>query len=481
MASKNVSSTTLEPCIIAIFGATGDLAHRKLLPALYEMSIEGQLPEQSIILGIGRNKGKTDAAFRDEVHLAIQQSLGSDFEKIAEWCSAKIFYQAIGKGTREDFKKIRARILNLEKKHKLSGNRIFHLAIPPQSFGPTIKSLGVVGLNTSDGWTRLIIEKPFGRDLKTAEELNRLIYQYFTEEQIYRIDHYLGKETVQNLLAFRFGNSLFESVWNREKIEKVEIIVSEELGVEERADYYEKSGALRDMVQNHLTQLLALTAMEIPLAFEAKDLRFEKVKVLRSIAPIKAEDVVLGQYTEGELAGNGVRGYRQEDGVRSDSKTPTFVALRMHIENWRWHGVPFHLTTGKRMKERKSEIVVTFRCPPVALFKSTEAAGINPNVLVIAIQPNEGFRMSFQVKKPGSEMEVQSEWMHFSYSEAFGPIPEAYHTLLLDVMQGDQTLFVSADETLASWKLYTPVLNAHRAVHSYPAGSRGPKEAEKLE
>ncbi|HZK77187.1 MAG TPA: glucose-6-phosphate dehydrogenase, partial [Candidatus Kapabacteria bacterium] len=288
------------------------------------------------------------------------------------------------------------------------------------------------------------------------------------------------KETVQNLLAFRFGNSLFESVWNREKIEKVEIIVAEELGVEERADYYEKSGALRDMVQNHLTQLLALTAMEIPLAFEAKDLRFEKVKVLRSIAPIRAEDVVLGQYTEGELAGNGVRGYRQEDGVRSDSKTPTFVALRMRIENWRWHGVPFYLTTGKRLKERKSEIVVTFRCPPVTLFKPTEGTVINPNVLVIAIQPNEGFRMSFEVKKPGSEMEVQSEWMHFSYSEAFGPIPEAYHTLLLDVMRGDQTLFVSADETLASWQLYTPVLQAHRAIHNYPAGSWGPKEAEAL-
>ncbi len=474
MASK------LEPCIIAIFGATGDLAHRKLLPALYQMSNEGLLPEESIILGIGRNKGKSDAAFRNDVHLSIQQLQSSNFEKIEEWCNARIFYQGIGQGTREDFTKLRAKILSLEKKHKLDGNRIFHLAIPPQSFGPTIKSLGVVGLNKSEGWTRLIIEKPFGHDLKTAQELNALIYKFFSEEQVYRIDHYLGKETVQNLLAFRFGNSLFESVWNREKIEKVEIIVAEELGVEERADYYEKSGALRDMVQNHLTQLLALTAMEIPLAFEAKDLRFEKVKVLRSIAPIRAEDVVLGQYTEGELAGNGVRGYRQEDGVRSDSKTPTFVALRMRIENWRWHDVPFYLTTGKRLKERKSEIVVTFRCPPVALFKSSEGSRISPNVLVIAIQPNEGFRMSFEVKKPGAEMEVQSEWMHFSYSEAFGPIPEAYYTLLLDVMQGDQTLFVSADETLASWELYTPVLNAHRAVHSYPAGSWGPKEAEKL-
>ncbi len=246
MASK------LEPCIIAIFGATGDLSHRKLLPALYQMSNEGQLPEQSIILGIGRNKSKTDAAFRNDVHLSIQQSQASDFEKIEEWCNARIFYQGIGPGTREDFVKLRAKILSLEKKHKLAGNRIFHLAIPPQSFAPTIKSLGVCGLNKSDGWTRLIIEKPFGRDLKTAQELNSVIYKYFSEEQVYRIDHYLGKETVQNLLAFRFGNSLFESVWNREKIEKVEIIVAEELGIEERADYYEKSGALRDMVQTTL-------------------------------------------------------------------------------------------------------------------------------------------------------------------------------------------------------------------------------------
>ncbi|HET6402833.1 MAG TPA: glucose-6-phosphate dehydrogenase [Candidatus Kapabacteria bacterium] len=469
-----------EPCILAIFGATGDLAHRKIFPALFEMSEAGELPEETIILGIGRNKGKNDTAFRQDMHLSIQKSIGKEFDEIAAWCEARVFYHGIGKGTREDYSKLKTKIASLEKKHKLSGNRIFHLAIPPEGFGPTVKSLGNSGLHASEGWTRLVIEKPFGRDYKTALALNNLITQFFTEDQIYRIDHYLGKETVQNILAFRFGNSLFESVWNREKIEKVEIVVAEELGIESRADYYEKSGALRDMVQNHLTQLLTLTAMEIPLAFNAEDLRFEKVKVLRSIAPIHAEDVVYGQYTEGELGGNGVRGYHQEEGVRSDSKTPTFVALKMRVENWRWHGVPFYLTTGKRLKEQKSEITITFRCPPVALFKSSEEGGTHPNVLVIAIQPNEGFRISFQVKKPGSEIAVQSEWMHFSYADAFGPIPDAYYTLLRDVMLGDQSLFVSADETLASWKLYTPVLNAHRAIHPYPAGSWGPKEAEKL-
>ncbi len=472
--------TKPEPTLIVIFGGTGDLAHRKILPALFEMSNAGQLPEQTIIVGIGRNKNKTDAAFRKDIHLSIQKALGKDFDEIEAWCNARIFYHAIGKGTREEFTKFRARIGSLERKHKLTGNRIFHLAIPPQFFAPTIKSLGTVGLNHSEGWTRLVIEKPFGHDYKTALALNDLIYKYFTEEQIYRIDHYLGKETVQNILAFRFGNSMFESIWNREKIEKVEIIVAESLGIELRADYYEKSGALRDMVQNHLTQLLTLAAMEIPLAFKAEDLRFEKVKVLRSIPPIRAQDVVFGQYTEGELGGNGVRGYRQEEGVRSDSKTPTFVSLKMRIENWRWHDVPFYLTTGKRLKEQKSEIIITFRCPPVALFKSSDGSGAHPNVLVISIQPNEGFRISFQVKKPGSEIAVQSEWMHFSYADAFGPIPDAYYTLLRDVMLGDQSLFVSADETLASWKLYTPVLNAHRSIHSYPAGSWGPKEAEEL-
>ncbi len=413
--------TKLDPCLLCIFGGTGDLAHRKILPALFEMSQAGELPPQTIILGIGRNKNKTDAAFRKEVHLSIQKAVGKDFEEIEEWCGARIFYHPIGKGTREEFSKLRSRIASLERKHKLTGHRIFHLAIPPQFFGPTIKSLGISKLNESTGWTRLVIEKPFGRDYKTAVALNTLIYNYFKEDQIYRIDHYLGKETVQNVLAFRFGNSIFESLWNREKIEKVEIVVAEELGIESRADYYEKSGALRDMVQNHLTQLLTIAAMEIPLAFKAEDLRFEKVKVLRSIAPIRAEDVVLGQYTEGELGGNGVRGYRQEDGVRSDSKTPTFVALKMRVENWRWHGVPFYLTTGKRLKERKSEIIVTFRVPPVALFKSTDGREAHSNVLVIAIQPNEGFRISFQVKKPGSEIAVQSEWMHFCTMKRSAP------------------------------------------------------------
>ena len=464
-----------EPCVLTIFGGTGDLAHRKILPALYAMSAAGEMPVGTLILGVGRNENKTDEGFRADVVESIKNSGQQNSDDIARWCEERVFYQGIGKGTKANFENLKSKIATLEKKHKLGGNRIFHLAIPPESFGPTAKSLGEVELNRSDGWTRLVIEKPFGHDYKTAVALNDLLYQYFSEDQIYRIDHYLGKETVQNVLAFRFGNSIFESLWNREKIEKVEILVAEELGIESRADYYESAGALRDMIQNHLTQLLTMTAMEIPLAFEAQDLRFEKVKVLRSIDPIKADNVVLGQYTEGEIDGNGVRGYRQEEDVRKDSKTPTYASVKLSIDNWRWHGVPFYLRTGKRLKEHKSEIVVTFRCPPVALFKSTEGKGTQPNVLVIAIQPNEGFRISFQIKQPGTEMTVEPEWMRFSYAEAFGPMPEAYHTLLLDVMQGDQTLFVSAEETLESWKLYTPVLHHHHELQFYPAGSWGPK------
>ncbi len=395
----------------------------------------------------------------------------------------------MGQSTAKDYAGLSERLKELEKAHKLPGNRVFYLALPPPAFGPTITALGEAGLNASKGWTRLVIEKPFGHDMKSAQALNDLVFKHFTEEQIYRIDHFLGKETVQNLVAFRFGNALFESVWNREKIEKVEIIVAEDLGIESRADYYEKSGALRDMVQNHLTQLMALTAMEIPCAFTAADIRYEKVKVLKSIAPVGPRDVVMGQYAGGEVDGEGVRGYKQEEGVSATSKTETFIELKLHIENWRWHGVPFYLKTGKRLKERRSEIIVTFRCPPILLFNQQEGSAVSPNVLVISIQPNEGFRISFEVKAPGqwqaesgeNGIEVKTEWMHFSYADAFGPLPEAYHTLLVDVLQGDQTLFVSADENDASWKLYTPVLNAKHTLYSYPAGSWGPKEVERLE
>jgi len=473
------SKNNLEPALIAIFGATGDLSHRMLLPALYEMSAAKQLPSGTIILGIGREH-KTDADFRNEVQKSIEEFLSKTSEEAGRWCNDCIYYFGAGKSTDSDFEKLRASIEQLEQKNKLPGNRVMYLALPPIAFEPTIESLGKTGLNESKGWTRLVIEKPFGHDLESAEHLDSIIHKHFEEEQVYRIDHYLGKETVQNLLAFRFGNAIFESVWNRDRIEKVEIIVAEELGIGSRANYYEKAGALRDMVQNHLTQLLTLTAMEIPCAFTANDIRYEKVKVLKAIAPIEDDDVVYGQYGGRKVDGDTVAGYLKEQGVSPDSKTPTFVALKLRIKNWRWEGVPFYLKTGKRLEKRISEIKVTFKCPPVSFFVPSDKDPVGPNVLIIQLQPNEGFRISFEVKEPGSEMMLRTEWMHFDYAEAFGELPDAYHTLLLDILKGDQTLFVSADESLSSWRLYTPVLEREHKVYSYPSDSWGPKEADSL-
>jgi glucose-6-phosphate 1-dehydrogenase len=463
-----------ESVLIVLFGATGDLARRKIFPAIFSMAEAKQLPKKTVILGAGLH-GMNEEEFRASSAKALGEFVDGDTARAAPWCTECLFFQDLSDD--DDYAKLKARIESLEKEHNLEGNRILYLAIPPPAFGPTIETLGKAGLDHSNGWTRLVIEKPFGHDLASAKELNQLVHKYFDEEQIYRIDHYLGKETVQNLLAFRFGNSLFESVWNREKIAKVEITVAEELGIESRANYYEHAGALRDMVQNHLTQLLCLTAMETPSAFRAADVRYEKIKVLKAIAPIKADDVIFAQYAEGEIDGQGVRAYRAEDGVKPDSKTETFIALKLAIENWRWNAVPFYLRSGKRLKKHISEIVVTFRRPPVSIFKATNTRELQPNQLVIVIQPNEGFRVSFQVKKPGNDVQLQTEWMHFSYSEAFGELPDAYHTLLLDVIEGDQTLFVSAEETEASWALYTHLLEAPHDLKFYPAGSWGPANA----
>jgi glucose-6-phosphate 1-dehydrogenase len=358
---------------------------------------------------------------------------------------------------------------------------VLYLALPPVAFPPTIEALGRAGLNHNEGWTRLVIEKPFGHDLASARQLNVLVHKYFNETVVYRIDHYLGKETVQNLLAFRFGNALFESAWNRDHISSVKIGVAEELGVEQRADYYEHTGALRDMVQNHLTQLLTLVAMEVPAAFEADSIRFEKVKVLRAVAPIRDEAVVLGQYAAGKVERKILAGYRQEPGVGARSKTETFVALRLELGNWRWQGVPFYLFTGKRLARRSTEITINFRSPPVALFRTLDGCATHPNVLVMTLQPNEGFTLSFEVKSPGEPFTLQTQYMDFRYAEAFGPpLSEGYETLLLEVVEGDQTLFVHADEAEASWRLYAPLLRKRPPLQFYPAGGTGPAAAQRL-
>ncbi|MEO7403717.1 MAG: glucose-6-phosphate dehydrogenase, partial [Burkholderiales bacterium] len=360
-------------------------------------------------------------------------------------------------------------------------NHVLYLALPPTAFSPTIEGLGRAGLHRSAGWTRLVIEKPFGHDLGSALTLNAHVHKYFDEAQVYRIDHYLGKETVQNLLAFRFGNALFESAWNRDHIKSVQIAVAEELGIEQRADYYEHTGALRDMVQNHLTQLLTLIAMEVPAAFEADSIRFEKVKVLRAVAPIGNHAVVFGQYAAGKLGRKKLSSYRDEPDVAARSKTETFVALRLELGNWRWQGVPFYLVTGKRLARRATEITIKFRSPPVALFRSLDGCATHTNVLVITLQPGEGFNLSFEVKSPGDQFTLQTQHMDFRYADAFGPrLADGYETLLLEIVEGDQTLFVHADEAEASWKLYSPLLRRRLPLQFYAAGSTGPAAAHRL-
>ncbi|MEP7329919.1 MAG: glucose-6-phosphate dehydrogenase, partial [Betaproteobacteria bacterium] len=455
--------------------------HRKLLPALYQLMGDGLLPADCRILGVGRDEALTDEGFRAQARAAIGKAGLSVGARVRRWCNTCLHYQGLGTGAAADYLRLAGRMAELEKKSGLGGNRVLYLALPPTAFPGTIEALGKAGLNRSHGWTRLVIEKPFGRDLASARRLNTLIHRFFAEEQVYRIDHYLGKESVQNLLAFRFGNALFESAWNRVHISSVQIAVAEDLGIEQRARYYEDSGALRDMVQNHMTQLLTLTAMEVPAAFEADSIRFEKVKVLRSVAPIREDAVVFGQYGPGKVGRKALPGYRQEPGVDARSDTETFVALRLDIDNWRWQGVPFYLSTGKRLARRVTEITINFRNPPVALFRSLDACSTHTNVLVITLQPDEGFDLSFEVKSPGDHFTLQTQHMDFRYAEAFGaPLGAGYETLLRDVAQGDLTLFVHADEAEASWRLYAPLLRKQRELHAYPAGSNGPASAERL-
>ncbi len=474
-----MTAAKTEPSLFVIFGATGDLAHRKILPALYQLHAHELLDRHVVILGVSRDPGSDDAAYRTFARESISSEVAPP-EEVAKWADAFVHYQSIGAGTPADFTALRTRIEAIERESGLPGNRSFYLSLPPQAFPSTIAGLGAAGLNQSPGWTRLVIEKPFGHDLDSARELNRLVHQFFDESQVYRIDHYLGKETVQNLLVFRFANAMFESLWNRDHVESVEITVAEELGVEQRAGYYEQAGALRDMVQSHLTQLLALVAMEVPSAFEASAIREEKVKALRSIAPLTARDAVFGQYAAGRVDGQPVAGYREEPGVSPTSTTETFVALKLCLDNWRWQGVPFYLRTGKRMARRLTEIRVRFRQAPVWMFRSVPNTSPQANTLVITLQPNEGFRLYFDVKAPGEPFRLQRLTLHFDYGEEFKFLPEAYQTLLLDVLRGDQTLFVHADEVETSWRVYAPLLERRDTPYFYPAGTWGPAEAARV-
>jgi glucose-6-phosphate 1-dehydrogenase len=469
----------VDPHLFVVLGGTGDLMRRKLLRALYHVFRENNI-ECSLILACGIETDLDDRSYREIAARALVEAGEAAGPELTKWCELHIIYQPIGAGEAGDYRALASRIENLNAGCSPPPNRIFYLALPPAVVPDAIRKLGEVGLNNSPGWTRVVVEKPFGHDLESASELNRVLHTCFRERQIYRIDHYLGKETVQNLLVFRISNAIFEALWNRDRIERVEITVAETLGVEHRAGYYEKAGAVRDMIQNHLTQLLTITAMELPAAFDPEAIRYEKAKVLAAVQPIGPGDVVLGQYTRGVIEGAEVPGYREEPGVAPDSQTETFAALRLWVDNWRWQGVPFYLRTGKRMARRSSQVVVTFNSPPLAVFKQQAPGGPHPNVLTITLQPDEGFDLDFDVKTPGQEIRVVKQRLHFRYAEAFEPLPEAYHTLLLDVMTGDPTLFVSSRWVEASWGLYTPVLKNPPPLHFYPAGSWGPEIAGQL-
>jgi glucose-6-phosphate 1-dehydrogenase len=387
-----------------------------------------------------------------------------------------VHYQTVGR--QEDHAALAARVAQIEADHDLGGNRVFYLALPPSAFAPTMRHLGDAGLARSEGWIRLVVEKPFGRDLASARELNEVVHASFSEDQVYRIDHYLGKETVQNLLAFRFANSIFEALWNRDRIAQVEITVAEEVGLEGRAGYYEQAGAIRDMLQNHITQVLTLVAMEAPATYDAVAIRNEKVKVLQSMSPPGPDDVALGRYTAGVVDGREVPGYLDEDDIEPGSRTPTYAAVRLFIDNWRWQGVPFLVRTGKRLPRRVTQIAVRFRRPPVSFFASADE--IETDLLKVTLQPEEGFELRIDVKRPGERMSLESIPLDFQYAARFGEIPDAYETLLRAVIAGDQTLFVRSDEVEESWRLYDPILDLPVKPHPYAAGTWGPQAATAL-
>jgi glucose-6-phosphate 1-dehydrogenase len=468
-----------DPSQFVIFGATGDLSRRKLLPALGRAYARGELGAGHQVIGTSSDASIDDEAFRKTVREALDAA-GIPGEVSAKVCAECFFFQPIRRGIDDDFKVLARRLDELRAKADMPNNRAFYLALPPSAMPGVVKNLDEAGLSKSSGWVRLVIEKPFGTDLKSARDLNAMLHRHFDESQIYRIDHYLGKETVQNLLVFRFANFIFETIWNRERIHSVEIAVAESLGVETRAAYYDKSGALRDMVQNHLTQVLTLVAMEVPTAFQADAIRYEKIKVLRSIHEVHAEDVVRGRYAAGRIDGHTVAGYLDEPGVAADSNTETFVALKLEIDNWRWQGVPFYLRTGKRLKQRMTRIAVRFRDAPVSLFKHSGVSMDTADVLCITLQPDEGFSLHFDVKAPGEPFELKRIPLSFKYKDIFKEMPEAYETLLLDVLSGDQTLFVHGDEAEESWRLFTPLLEDPPPIYAYPSGSWGPKEAEHI-
>jgi glucose-6-phosphate 1-dehydrogenase len=480
-----------DSCLLVIFGASGDLTHRKLVPGLYNLACAGCMNPQFEVLGVGRTPMSSEA-FREKMREAVGTSSDARGYNESAWHEFENRLDYLVGDINDDqfYSRLRDRMEEMERAGS-SHNRLFYVSTPASAAGPIIEGLARAGLNRRDqGWTRIILEKPFGHDLESARKLNEFVHKAFAEQDVYRIDHYLGKETVQNILVFRFGNSLFEPVWNRNYIDYVEITAAETVGVEGRASFYEETGALRDMVANHLLQLLALTAMEPPVAFDADSVREQKVQVLRSIRPMTADEVakrtVRGQYGPGSINGKQVPGYRQEPRVGANSVTETYAAVEFYVDNWRWAGVPFYIRTGKRLARQLSEICVHLKRTPQALFAGTEYEQLGPNVITLRIQPNEGISIAFDAKRPGSQMRAITVDANFSYESVFGSKgPTAYETLLLDSMRGEATLFTRRDEVEAEWRIITPIEEAwaHLPVPTfpnYPAGSDGPAQADEF-
>ncbi len=482
------------PTVVVIFGASGDLTTRKLVPAIFNLGVDNLLPGEFHLIGYGR-KPIADADFREMMDSAIGEHSRRPLNKeIWERVRHNMSYHDGGYDDPAAFESLAAKIDKIESDLGRDVQRLFYISTPPEVFQPIIANLGKSGMAKAHVHTKLaskvIIEKPFGRDLESARALNTALNNVFEEPQVYRIDHYLGKETVQDLLVQRFANSIFEPMWNREYIENVQITVAESLGVGTRGGYYDTSGALRDMIQNHTMQLVALTAMEPPVSLDPESIRDEKVKVLKAIQPLelKAEggDVVRGRYTDGLVSGKPVKGYMEEQGIPADSTTETYAALRLSINNWRWQGVPFYIRSGKRMARRASEIAIQFKRPPGILFSEGSKFNVAPNTMVISIQPDEGVTLVMNSKIPGLETRTQPVKMHFRYSTTFGSnTPEAYERLILDAMIGDSTLFIRGDETEASWKLVTPILKhwkecGEHGMEEYSSGSWGPLASERL-
>jgi glucose-6-phosphate 1-dehydrogenase len=483
-----------DPCTIVIMGASGDLTARKLMPALFNLYLNDGLPNNFSIVGCGRSE-LDDRQFRNKMEKALQTA---DIFKPSKWevFSKALHYRSVDYKQRQSFANLAESLKRLDQKGGTGGNRIFYMALPPVVYKPVAQMLGNAGLSAEaeggNGWTRIVVEKPFGTNLETALDLDQSLHEHFNEHQIFRIDHYLAKETVQNILMFRFANSIFEPIWNRRYIDHVRITATETLGVEHRADYYEKTGVLRDMFQNHMMQLLSLTAMEPPSRFEADLVRDEKTKVFRALRPFPVENLqdhlVLGQYAAGRFEGQPVAAYRDEPGVRPDSLTPTFAMMKVFLDNWRWQGVPFYMTSGKRLAEKVTEIAIRFKEVPHSMFRHTIGEQISPNRLRLGIYPDESITLTFQTKNPGALVCLRTVTMDFHYLQNYqGPVLDAYEKVLIDCMLGDQMLFWREDGVERCWSFLTPILNEcetcdtrEQQCHFYEAGSWGPPAVDRL-